>query len=244
MDRQDPPLPDWRDPSVGGAMIRTALWLASEVGLGNVFTKEDLRAAVPGREQVDRRMRDLRQYGWRIEDYRTDSWLRPKQLRLAEIGVRVWDPTERKTGRPPRRLSGSTRNEVLARDGYRCVHCGASAGDMFPDGGGSNGTVLTVSPLTDLPDEARRSAGSYVTVCQRCNGAHDSALGPFPDTDLLWRRVSELDPVAKKTLLRWMRNDSRDVGNLEVLFSEYRRLPPIAREALQRRLAEMISDRV
>lgn len=50
---------DWRDGALG-TRVRVALWLRDEVGVGNVFSKAALRAAITGAEQVDRRMRDLR----------------------------------------------------------------------------------------------------------------------------------------------------------------------------------------
>jgi hypothetical protein len=56
-------LPKWNDPTLrAGTRIRTALWLISEVGVGNSFTKEQHRAAFSGVAQADRRMRDLRDY--------------------------------------------------------------------------------------------------------------------------------------------------------------------------------------
>ena len=53
-------LPKWNDPKLrAGTMIRTALWLTSEVGVGNAFTKEQHRQAFAGITQADRRLRDL-----------------------------------------------------------------------------------------------------------------------------------------------------------------------------------------
>jgi hypothetical protein len=60
-------LPRWNDRNLkGGTMIRTALWLVSEIGEGNSFTKEQHRAAFSGIAQADRRLRDLRDHGWVI----------------------------------------------------------------------------------------------------------------------------------------------------------------------------------
>ena len=51
-------LPRWDDTSLtAGTMVRTALWLISEVGLGNSFTEEQHRAAFPGVAKAGRRLR-------------------------------------------------------------------------------------------------------------------------------------------------------------------------------------------
>ena len=71
--------------------MRVAHWLYSKVGQGNVFTKADLRDAIPGVEQVDRRMRDLRPLGWVIKTYREMPALHANELYLDKIGSRVWE---------------------------------------------------------------------------------------------------------------------------------------------------------
>lgn len=59
--------PDWRDEALG-TRVRVALWLRDEVGEGRTFKKQALRSAIPGSEQVDRRMRDLRPSGLGHQD--------------------------------------------------------------------------------------------------------------------------------------------------------------------------------
>lgn len=57
---------DWRNETLG-ARIRVALWL-QEQGVGAKFKKQEIRAAIVGTEQVDRRMRDLRPHGLGDQD--------------------------------------------------------------------------------------------------------------------------------------------------------------------------------
>ena len=123
-------LPDWQTSALG-SKIRVALWLTTEIGVGGVFRKSDLRSAFPGVEQVDRRMRDLRQEGWQIETYREDRSLESDELRLVSIGGAVWESTYRSL--KPKALSDSERRRVLANAGFLCVHCGISAGEAYPD---------------------------------------------------------------------------------------------------------------
>src|SRR5687768_11563496 len=84
-------LPKWNDPSLKvGTMIRIALWLISEIGIGNRFTKEALRQAFPGVAQSDRRLRDLRKYGWVIHTNTEDASLKTDEQRLVAVGKPVW----------------------------------------------------------------------------------------------------------------------------------------------------------
>jgi len=83
-------LPSWNDPRFkAGTMVRTALWLISEVGIGNSFTKEKHRAAFSGITQADRRLRDLRAYGWVIHTRSEDLTLNVDEQRFVAVGSPV-----------------------------------------------------------------------------------------------------------------------------------------------------------
>lgn len=84
-------LPSWRDEKFG-TMKRAALWLVTVVGEGNVFTKEDVKNAFPGISQADRRVRDLRDYGWQIDTHREDALLGQHEQRFVAQGQPVWEP--------------------------------------------------------------------------------------------------------------------------------------------------------
>ncbi|MET8717756.1 hypothetical protein ABZV52_31895 [Streptomyces sp. NPDC004735] len=89
-----PQLPDWTDQKMA-TRVRTALWLATEVGEGNVYTKEQLGAAFPDVAQVDRRVRELRDYGWVIATNRDDPSLTSHEARFVQAGDPVWEPGAR-----------------------------------------------------------------------------------------------------------------------------------------------------
>src|SRR5258707_11496461 len=84
------PEPDWHTYKAG-TMIRSALWLVQEVGEGNEFTKQQLREAFPAVSQIDRRVRDLRKYGWVILTNTEDAQLTAEEQRFVQRGVPVWD---------------------------------------------------------------------------------------------------------------------------------------------------------
>ncbi|MFE7588361.1 hypothetical protein ACFU6K_03100 [Kitasatospora sp. NPDC057512] len=113
--------PSWTDPKIG-TKVRVALWLLDEVGEGNVFTLEQVRAAFPGAAQVDRRLRDLRDDGWEIETSRTQVSLDAKERLFARAGAEVWDPAVRAAGRRsvPRR-SEAPRNALATDQGVQSV---------------------------------------------------------------------------------------------------------------------------
>ncbi len=89
-------VPDWRDGTLG-TRVRVALWLASEVGEGGTFRKQQLRDAMPGVEQIDRRMRDLRPAGWEILTYRDRLGWSLTNCFSTGSGCRCGSPS---TGRP------------------------------------------------------------------------------------------------------------------------------------------------
>src|SRR3954471_10820587 len=114
-------VPDWRTYE-SGTRVRAALWLMDAVGVGNSFTKAELRAAFPGVEQIDRRLRDLREDGWVIATYREDRSLDSDELRFVSMGGPVWERSYRRSGSPP--VSAKMRSEVFAADQHTCVVCG------------------------------------------------------------------------------------------------------------------------
>lgn len=80
----------WDDPS-HTSKVRVAHWLFAQVGQGSVFTKADMRDAIPGVEQIDRRMRELRSLGWVIKTYREMPSLHSNELYLDNVGARIWE---------------------------------------------------------------------------------------------------------------------------------------------------------
>ncbi|MFC5155611.1 hypothetical protein [Streptomyces amakusaensis] len=80
--------------------VRTALWLATEVGEGSVYTKAQLREAFPDVAQIDRRVRELRGHGWVIATNRDDPGLRSHEARFVRAGDPVWQPAIRPRALP------------------------------------------------------------------------------------------------------------------------------------------------
>ncbi|BFV58238.1 hypothetical protein KCMC57_up33420 [Kitasatospora sp. CMC57] len=227
---------DWRDESLG-ARIRVALWLRDEVGVGGTFTKQQVRAAVSGTEQVDRRMRDLRPAGWEIRNYRDKPSLRPDELFLERIGRPVWEKEHRAAGL--RQISARTRRQVYERDGHMCRRCGVAAAEEYPDEPGSHAR-LTLGHVR--PHRSGGAAGpeDLLTECARCNETVRHLTGVQMDREQVWDRIEQLPGKDRKNLLAWMMHDAREQTPTERVWGMYRQLPAELREQLKRDLYDLL----
>jgi len=135
-----------------------AAWLRTRVGVGGIFTKEALRSAFPSVTQIDRRVRDLRGFGWVIDTRREDPTLSPAEMRLVKIGD---------LSRPHGGISPSDRRKALLATAYSCIMCGAAGGSTYPDAQHVRVVLQVVDP------ENRRG---LVVCCARCRPDAESAL--------------------------------------------------------------------
>ncbi|MGW6194923.1 hypothetical protein ACWF0M_02140 [Kribbella sp. NPDC055110] len=223
-------LPSWQDDSLG-TMKRVALWLIQVVGEGNDFTKESLRDAFPGVSQVDRRLRDLRDFGWRIDTSREDVALGTHQQRFVTLGVPVWEPGRAgQRSKGPAAIGAGRRRQVLSADRHMCRSCGITPGDTYA------GTYETAQL-----DIARRKVvkpdGSVdielVTECNRCRVGGRDLEASLP---AVVAGVTALSSVERRVLAGWMKADAREFSRLERVWSEYRTLPAESREAVRAEL--------
>jgi len=167
-------VPNWSDPNVRiGTMARAALWLISEVRLGGIFTKDQLRQAFPDVAQVDRRVRDLRSYGWVIHTNREDAVLRSDEQKFVRAGVEVWN---RSAGvARGATISAKARRAAFIDAGYLCECCGITAGEMYSE---SPGVTAVLSVVRSQPTEGDAGAdGPSLSVrCRVCHAGGRSGL--------------------------------------------------------------------
>lgn len=212
-------------------MIRGALWLISEIGEGNVFTKEQVRNAFPGISQADRRLRDLRDYGWVIHTRSDDASLKSEEQRLVKVGLAVWDPRER--GRATQSaISAKDRQATLSADDYQCVVCGIAGGESYPEAPADTAVLSISRRQVRLSDGQTRQ--ELVTECKRCRAGMDgSEVG---DVARLLSDVRNLDEADRARLLRWMRRGRRGATSLDRIWTAYRRLPAKSRDEIFKQL--------
>jgi len=219
-------LPKWNDQELqAGTMVRTALWLMSEVGVGNTFTKEQHRRAFAGITQADRRLRDLRDYGWVIRTSIEDVTLRPEEQRFVAAGKPVWNRGIRKHAAMDH-ITTKQRGAVFAENHYQCATCGIAGGESYPDDLHVKAVLSVSRRVVEISPLEKRTL--YVTECKRCRAG--GAGSPNPDLPGLLAEIRKLEDTDQATLLRWLENERRQV--LDRIWSGIRRLPLAARKEL------------
>lgn len=233
-------VPDYSDPATGGSMVRAAAWLAAVVGEGGIFTKEQLREAIPNVAQIDRRVRDLRDYGWVIEESRMGRDLDTNEQRLVTIGVPVWDPEARRAA-TPMAISARVREEVFFRDGHACVRCGIAAGEAFDDAPHIRAR-LTAGHLYPSSLGGRATASDLVTTCQRCNESIQQSTHNYLNAQQVMVRIQSLGKPDRARLLRRMESNMREPDRVDNAWREFRQLPGVEREAVKAALKKLLED--
>lgn len=225
--------PAWDDPDlVAGVMVKGALWLVQSVGVGNVFTKSDIRHAFPDAAQADRRIRDLRDYGWVLHTRSDDAALLQEQTRFVKVGVEVWDPNARRASNPRKGISAKARDEVMARDGYLCTVCGIGGGEEYPEDPAQS-AVLSVMKLL-ISSQNGSEKVELRTVCKRCRSGRGSARA---SVERVLAAARELNADDLDKLADWMGRNRRTVSPLDRAWGLYLNLPPEARAEVRAILA-------
>ncbi|MGK3107593.1 hypothetical protein [Streptomyces sp. WAC05858] len=230
-------LPSWQDKTFGGkklgGKIRAALWLETEVGEGNIFTKAQLRQAFPDDAQIDRRVRDLRDHGWRIDTSRDDPALKQEEQRYVTKGAEVWIPGQAKTAKHKNSLTDAQRRKVWQDDNFLCRTCGVGVGEPYDDGG------IELSKLNIARREVLMPGGNtefqYVTECKRCGTRAGERQADLAE---LLGMIKTLAPLERKALAAWMEADRRTLGPLEKLWGVYRTLPADSRAAVKQAVTD------
>jgi hypothetical protein len=214
-------MPAWDDAKLG-TMRRAALWLVQVVGEGNTFTKNQLREAFPEVAQIDRRMRDLRDFGWKIDTNREDVSLEAHEQRFTRRGASVWEAGKGARERSVS-ITASQRHEVLMRDGHRCRSCGIGPGETYAD------TEITsqldvARRQVRLPDGKRET--HLVIECNRCRIGNRELVAELGD---VLAKVKKLPAIEKRMLSTWIERDARAFSAVEEVWAAYRTLPAEAR---------------
>jgi hypothetical protein len=203
---------------------RVAAFIAS-VGEGNKFSKLEMLHAVPGVAQADRRMRDLREIGWTIDNYKGNPTLKPDEYLVRKIGVRV-DLGEKPPATVGRKaITGPKRRRIFDRDGNTCQVCFTAGGSEFADAPGRRAT-LTIGHIIPVARGGSDNDDNLRTECQRCNDeSRDATLNP-PDKNEVLTRIRNVGGRADKLeLFQWMQRGSRPLTDKERVFTDWARLP-------------------
>lgn len=221
--------PRWNDPQLkAGTMVRAALWLVQEIGEGNAFTKEQLRRAFPGVSQADRRVRDLRDYGWVLDTNTSDATLSPDEQRFTRRGIDVWEPSQRRgANHDSTTISSKERDAVFAANGYQCASCGIAGGEAYPDRPSETAVLAVSRRMIERLDGTADQI--LVTECKRCR----SGSGTYtPSASAVRALLEELDAEDLRRIKRWAARGVRGTTPVERAWNGLRRLPPEERSRL------------
>ncbi|MFC9943294.1 hypothetical protein [Streptomyces pratensis] len=214
-------LPSWRDEQFG-TMKRAALWLVSVVGEGNVFTKEDVKNAFPGISQADRRVRDLRDYGWQIDTHREDGQLSQSEQRFVAQGQPVWA----KATKSSTSITETQRRKILAGDGNRCRSCGITPGQAYADS-------FETAQIDIARRKVKHAGSTRVELVAECNRCRVGGRGLEADLDVVLDGVSKLGGLQRQMLADWVAADEREFGAVELLWGDFRALPADSRDKVR-----------
>lgn len=220
-------LPSWQDKKFG-TMKAAALWLLTVVGEGNVFTKEDVKNAFPGISQADRRVRDLRDYGWQIDTHREDSQLDQNEQRFVAQGQPVWEPG--KATKNSSSLTETQRRKILSADGNRCRSCGITPGGVYA-GSFDAAQIDIARRKVKQPD-----GGSKIQLVAECNRCRVGGRGLEADPDAVVDGVSKLSGLQHQMLKDWVAADQREFGEVERLWADFLTLPAESRDKVRQAL--------
>jgi hypothetical protein len=200
--------------------VKVAEFLAA-VGEGKVFTKLQLFEGVPGVAQADRRMRDLRELGWKIDNYKTDPRLQPDEYRLTQIGTRI-DLGEQPRESPRLRISAARRREALVGADFACQTCGMRAAEPYPD---EDQTAVLSVHLIDPTPPVDTDLSNLRVECQRCYaGIRGGTAAPTTPQDVLTRASRLSSREEKRRLYRLMQSGRPERDEVDLVFGEWLRL--------------------
>jgi hypothetical protein len=224
--------PQWNDPAIkAGTKIRTALWLLGEVGVGQIFTKEQHRQAFPGVAQADRRLRDLRAAGWVIHTNLEDASLNSNEQRFVAAGTRIWESTSL-PGTAPATVTAKQRRAIFAVAGYQCSVCGIAGGESYPDSPWMSATLSITSRTLRKADGT--SELRHVAECKRCQSGGDNRCDDVAD---LIFKISKLSEADKRAII-YLTSQTAGSALLKV-WSNYRHFSPPARLEIRSSILEM-----
>ena len=203
--------------------VLVAAYIAT-IGEGHKFTKLELHEAVPDYSQVDRRMRDLRECGWVIDNYKVNPSLKPNEYLVLKIGVRI-DLGERPPTPKRTKISGAKRRTILELAGNLCAICGVPAGGSYPDMPGRQ-AVLSVGQIASDDRSGPGDESNLQAECQRCSTeVRDNTANP-PEWESVLAQARDIGTRADQArLLSWMIAQRRTPDDIERIFAEWRRLP-------------------
>jgi len=166
--------------------------------IGEVVTSAQIRDAI-GTHVTEwaRRLRELREdEKWPIVTHNDRADLSPGQYIL--------------TGKPPERdgilfsrpISAKLRAEVLDRNGFTCVMCGLTPGDIDPDTGRK--VRLHIGHIKDKSLGGKDELSNLRSLCSTCNQGAKNITGEKPTWIWLLAQIRRAGQDEQRKALEWL----------------------------------------
>ena len=182
-------------PSVGSKQKIRDFLLAN---IGRVIESAELQAAADGAVQYSRRLRELRdEEGWPILSHNDSADLRPGQYLLRE------PPPEKKDVSFSRGISQKLRAEVFHRNGFTCVSCGLSPGEIDPETGRK--ARLQVGHIKDKILGGRDELANLQALCSTCNQGAKNLMAEKPTWIWLKGQIKRAGQDDQRAVYDWLR---------------------------------------
>lgn len=216
-----------------GGQHRLAAYLWFQKDVGDSFTMIELREALgdgdrlESAEHLNRRLRELRDFGWIHDSYKDRQGQAPDTYILRQKGDRTWLGEGRKRDV----VSAKMRRMVLDRDGRRCVVCGVGADETYP--GETAVARLTVGHRKAGARLADASPDNLQAECGRCN---EPSGDEIPDPEALGAVMATLRRFRAKDraeLLTWVEGGRRQRSLLDLAYDRVRKLSTSERETVR-----------
>lgn len=218
---------------------KVACYLATVVGEGKRFTMGQVRTALPNVNQIDRRTRELREYGWTIHNYRDYVGLRPEEYLLEKVGDRIWEPTYKSSKKSG--VSATVRRQVHDRDKNRCLVCGIGKGEEYPEYPGRKAR-LTIGHYVPKERGGTDDPSNLRTECAICNEPSKNMTETPVDTNLVKAQIKSLGRKEREQLMQWVLADRRSFSKVENVWAEYSRLPGPSQDEMKSLLADLMGS--
>ncbi len=160
---------------------------------GVVLRSQAIQEASGGAVEWARRVRELREVGWKIRTNNDRGDLKPGEYLLS-------DRTP-----PPyvlsRSISNRTRAQVLERNGYTCQMCGVGAGDSD-----DNGRIvrLHIGHVVDRSHGGHDGLSNLRALCSACNQGAKNIVQEPPTRIWLLSQVRRASANDQRSVLDWL----------------------------------------
>jgi hypothetical protein len=174
--------------------------------IGEVVTSIEIRdAAGADVSEWARRLRELRASGWKILSDKDDSTLSPGQYRMDEM------PVENPHVKFERPISAKLRAQVLDRNGFTCVMCGATPGEI--DANTGRKVRLHIGHIKDKSLGGLDELSNLRALCSTCNQGAKNVTTEKPSTIWLLAQIRRAGSDEQRAVLRFLKTKFKDSGS-------------------------------